>query len=71
MAITAKIDIKEQDILGALRKFFEDVLNLEDIKAILVPQHLPMKNTVMPPLVNHFNSNLVPLAKDFRLPRIG
>ena len=51
MAITAKIDIKEQDILGALRKFFEDVLNLEDIKAILVPQHLPMKNTVMPTLV--------------------
>ena len=48
MAITAKIDIKEQDILGALRKFFEDVLNLE---AILVPQHLPMKNTVMPTLV--------------------
>ncbi len=51
MAITAKIEVNEQDVLGALRKFFEDVLKIEDIKAILVPQHLPMKNMVMPTLV--------------------
>ncbi|MGD8881081.1 MAG: hypothetical protein PVI82_04275, partial [Desulfobacterales bacterium] len=51
MAITAKIDVKERDILGALQGFFKDILNAEEINAILVPQHLPMKNTVMPTLV--------------------
>ena len=51
MAITAKIDVRENDILGSLRAFFEDILELEDIHAILVPQHLPMKNMVMPTLV--------------------
>jgi len=67
MTITGKIDVKEQDILGALRKFFEDVLNLEDIKAILVPQHLPMKNMVMPTLVTDPNqlNGIDPLAPAF------
>jgi len=51
MAITAKIDVKENDILGSLRGFFKDILELEDIHAILVPQHLPMKKMVMPTLV--------------------
>jgi formate dehydrogenase subunit beta len=51
MAITAKIDVKEKDLLGALRGFFEVILKKGDIKAILVPQHLPMKNMVMPTLV--------------------
>ena len=51
MAITARIDVKEKDLIGSLRGFFEDILKIEDIKAILVPQHLPMKNTVMPTLV--------------------
>ena len=51
MAITAKIDVTEQDVLGALRGFFEDILKTEDISAILVPQRLPGKNTIMPTLV--------------------
>ncbi|MBT8364267.1 MAG: formate dehydrogenase, partial [Deltaproteobacteria bacterium] len=51
MAITARIDVKEKDLLGALRGLFEDILKIDDIKAILVPQHLPMKNMVMPTLV--------------------
>ena len=51
MALTTKLDVKEKDLLGALRGFFEDILKIEDIKAILVPQHLPMKNMVMPTLV--------------------
>jgi formate dehydrogenase subunit beta len=51
MAITAKISIEAQDVLGSLRKFFEDILNTDDIEAILVPQQLPMKNMVMPTLV--------------------
>jgi formate dehydrogenase subunit beta len=67
MAITAKIDVKELDILGSLRGFFEDLLRLDDIKAILVPQHLPAKNMVMPTLVtepDHLNG-VDPLAPAF------
>ena len=51
MSVTAKIDVEAQDILGSLRGFLEDILELDDIKAILVPQHLPGKNLVMPTLV--------------------
>jgi len=51
MAITAKIDVNGQDVLGALRGFFENILKIEEIKAILVPQHLAGKNMVMPTLV--------------------
>jgi formate dehydrogenase subunit beta len=51
MATTAKIDVKEKDILKSLQGFFKDILKLEDISAILVPQHLPMKKMVMPTLV--------------------
>ena len=67
MAITAKIDVKAQDILGSLRGFFEDLLKLDEIKAILVPQHLPTKNMVMPTLVtepDHLNG-VDPLAPAF------
>ena len=67
MAITAKIDVKEQDILGSLQGFFKDLLELHEIKAILVPQHLPMKNMVMPTLVtepDHLNA-VDPLAPAF------
>ncbi len=69
MAITAKIHLKENDILGALRNFFKDILELEDIRAILVPQHLPMKNMVMPTLVtdpDHL-SGVDPLAPAFAM----
>jgi formate dehydrogenase subunit beta len=67
MAITAKIDVKEKDLLGALRGFFGDILATEYIEAILVPQHLPMKNMVMPTLVtdpDHLNA-VDPLAPAF------
>ena len=67
MAITAKIDVKDNDILGSLRGFLEDTLKIDDIKAILVPQHLPMKNMVMPTLVtdpDHLNG-VDPLAPAF------
>lgn len=52
MTITAKIEVKDQDILGALQRFFRSILELDPISAILVPQRLPMKNTVMPTLVS-------------------
>jgi len=67
MAITAKIEVSEKDVLGALRGFFEDLLKLDEIKAILVPQHLPAKNMVMPTLVtepDHLNG-VDPLAPAF------
>ncbi|MBW2249691.1 MAG: 4Fe-4S dicluster domain-containing protein [Deltaproteobacteria bacterium] len=51
MAISAKIDVKDHDLLSSLKDFFRSILQLEDISAILVPQHLPMKNVVMPTLV--------------------
>jgi formate dehydrogenase subunit beta len=67
MAITAKIEVNEKDVLAALRGFFEDLLKLDEIKAILVPQHLPAKNMVMPTLVtepDHLNG-VDPLAPAF------
>ena len=67
MAITAKIEVNEKDVLGALRGFFEDLLKLDEIKAILVPQHLPAKNMVMPTLVTEpdYLNGVDPLAPAF------
>jgi len=48
---TAKISVKDGDLLATLREFFRSILQLDDISAILVPQHLPMKDVVMPTLV--------------------
>jgi formate dehydrogenase subunit beta len=69
MAITANIDVNEQDILGSLHNFFKAILELEDIQAILVPQRLPMKNMVMPALVtdpDHL-TGVDPLAPAFAM----
>jgi formate dehydrogenase subunit beta len=51
MAKTAKIIVEDQNLLGFLQGFFKKFLQNGDIKALLVPQHLPMKNVVMPTLV--------------------
>lgn len=51
MAKTVKIDIKDNDIQASLKGFFRSVLQAEGIGGLLVPQHLPMKNVVMPTLV--------------------
>ncbi len=51
MTATAKIDVKDRDILAALRQLFGSILRLEDIKALLVPSRLPMKPMVMPTLI--------------------
>jgi len=67
MAVTAKIEVQEKNVLGALQGFFQNILETEEIKAILVPQHLPMKNMVMPTLVtdpDHLNG-IDPLAPAF------
>jgi formate dehydrogenase subunit beta len=67
MAITAKIDVKDKDILGSLQDFFKNILETGEIQSLLVPQHLPMKNMVMPTLVtdpNHLNG-VDPLSPAF------
>ena len=51
MAKIAKIEVKNQDLLTSLREFFRDLLRKGDLEAVMVPQHLPMKNAVMPTLV--------------------
>ncbi len=51
MTTTAKIEVKNQDLLESLQGFFRSMLEMEEISAIQVPLHLPMKNTVMPMLV--------------------
>jgi len=51
MAKTAKIEVKEQDLIGSLEGFFRTLLEKGDIQGLLVPQHLPGKNTLMPTLV--------------------
>ena len=51
MAKTAKIDVKDQDLLKALRQLFKAVLKQEEISAVLAPMRLPMKNMVMPTLI--------------------
>ncbi len=51
MASIRKIEVKEQDLLASLKDFFKGVLQNGEIAALMVSQHLPMKNTVMPTLV--------------------
>jgi len=51
MAKTAKIEVKDQDILASLKDFFQTLLQNGEISALMLPQHLPMKNMVMPTLV--------------------
>lgn len=51
MIKTAKIDVKDQDLLGALRKLFKNILGQGDISAILTPWRLPAKKMVMPTLL--------------------
>ena len=53
MVKTAQLEIKDQDLLATLRGFLKSVLKQEDIRAILAPWRLPMKNTVMPTLLTN------------------
>ena len=51
MIKTAKIDVNDQDLLGALRVLFKNILEKEDISAILAPWRVPTKKMVMPTLL--------------------
>ena len=67
MAKTAKIEVKDEDFLAAMVDFFKSLLAYDNISALLVPQHLPMKNVVMPTLVTDPGrlDNADPLAPVF------
>jgi formate dehydrogenase subunit beta len=51
MATTVKIPIKDQNLVSSLQDFFKTMLRDGDINGLLVAQHLPTKNSVMPTLV--------------------
>ena len=51
MAKTFKLDVEDRNPLDALQALFKQLLTKGDISGLLVSQHLPMKNAVMPTLV--------------------
>jgi len=69
MSTPRKLEVAEQDILGALRKFFQSILVSEDIGAILAPRRLPVQSVVMPSLISDPKclNEIDPLAPAFFL----
>lgn len=69
MSSPRKLEVAEQDILGALRSFFQSILELEDIGAILAPRRLPVQSVVMPALISDpkYLTEIDPLAPAFFL----
>jgi formate dehydrogenase subunit beta len=51
MSTTVKIPIKDQNLVSSLQDFFKTMLRDGDINGLMVAQHLPTKNAVMPTLV--------------------
>ncbi len=51
MAKIAKIEVTDSNPLTSLKGFFKSLLETGELKGLMVPQHLPMKNVVMPTLV--------------------
>ena len=51
MATTVKIPIKDQNLVSSLQEFFKTMLRDGEINGLMVAQHLPAKNAVMPTLV--------------------
>ena len=51
MATTVKIPIKDQNLVSSLQEFFKTMLRDGEINGLMVAQHLPTKNSVMPTLV--------------------
>jgi formate dehydrogenase (coenzyme F420) beta subunit len=69
MATTVKIEVKDNDIVDSLQIFLKSLLRQPQIDAMLVPQHLPMKNMIMPTLVTDPEAleGADPLAPSFPL----
>lgn len=51
MAGTYRLEVKNGDILAGVRRFLQSLLSTAAVRAVLVPQHRPMKSMVMPTLV--------------------
>lgn len=51
MGATYRLELKDGDIVSALRGFLQDLLATGAVRAVLVPAHRPMKSMVMPTLV--------------------
>jgi formate dehydrogenase subunit beta len=69
MADTLKLEVANGDLVAALEGFLATILKAEGIDAILAPQHLPMRNMVMPVLTTDPERlhGLDPLAPVFAL----
>ena len=69
MATTVKIEVKNSDMTASLQEFLKSVLGQPQVGAMLVSQHLPMKNVVMPTLVTDPEAleGADPLAPSFPL----
>ena len=69
MAETVKIEVADGDPLSGFEAFARSIVSLDTIGAILIPQHLPVKNAVMPVLVSHPDKigGIDPLAPAFAL----
>jgi formate dehydrogenase (coenzyme F420) beta subunit len=69
MATTVKIEVKDNDIVDSLQIFLKLLLRQPQVDAMLVSQHLPMKNMVMPTLVTDPEAleGADPLAPSFPL----
>lgn len=67
MANPARLDTKEQGLLPSLEMFFQSILEMDSISAMLVPRHLPMKKMVMPALITRPDcmDGIDPLAPAF------
>ena len=51
MASTYRLEVENGDIVAGLRSFLQSLISTEAVRAVLLPQHLPMKSMVMPTLV--------------------
>ena len=51
MTSTHRLEVKNGDILGALRTLLQGALTKEAVRVVLAPRHLPMQTMVMPALI--------------------
>lgn len=51
MSRTAGIEVKDRDPVGAIQGFLREVLEKTDVSGVMVAEHLPMKDVVMPALI--------------------
>jgi len=67
MSTTAQLKVERHNLLAALRDFSRNILDADDIGAILAPWRLPMKNMVMPTLLTDPDQlkNIDPLSPAF------